>query len=485
MGTVQLIAKGEYASASIPTFKLWSIEEVAANISAIPTKVSELTNDSGYITDFTESDPTVPAWAKQPSKPTYTYSEITEKPTINGVEIDGDKTSANLKLGLVTSSGGFQAGTNASAFFGGGAAGYYAEALAGGGGAVGYKAKSRLGGGAIGHEAAADSGGAVGDGARAASGGAIGYKAKEVNGGGAVGGQTYAFSGGAIGSGANAYDGFAGGDQAKARYAADDTTAIRSAVAIGASAIAQADGAVQLGTGTNTNKETLQFRDYQLLDADGKIPADRLPEASTGGVTSVNGRTGDVTGLVEKEDLYGLYSLKFYSGNDEIYDAVIVDSKLAALAKSGLPDGFILRAIISYSTDFITIKSLALRFLETEDSANYAAASRFPVCLATGTIVETNQYSTNTVLFLVFNATTNSFYVTGDFGLEAEVEKLPRAAHNYLDSADLTGEAHFKAAGTWSYISAENGIPTAHPFKLIVRGPHMAIVPTADGTDMI
>jgi hypothetical protein len=32
-----------------------------------PTKVSELTNDKGYLTGYTESDPTVPAWAKAAS----------------------------------------------------------------------------------------------------------------------------------------------------------------------------------------------------------------------------------------------------------------------------------------------------------------------------------------------------------------------------------------------------------------------------------
>lgn len=40
----------------------------------IPTKVSDLTNDAGYIT--TETDPTVPSWAKAASKPTYTASEV-------------------------------------------------------------------------------------------------------------------------------------------------------------------------------------------------------------------------------------------------------------------------------------------------------------------------------------------------------------------------------------------------------------------------
>lgn len=41
-----------------------------------PTKTSQLTNDSGFITEYTETDPTVPAWAKNETKPTYTYSEV-------------------------------------------------------------------------------------------------------------------------------------------------------------------------------------------------------------------------------------------------------------------------------------------------------------------------------------------------------------------------------------------------------------------------
>lgn len=45
-----------------------------AEKSAIPTKVSQLQNDSNFLTK--ESDPTVPEWAKQPQKPTYTADEV-------------------------------------------------------------------------------------------------------------------------------------------------------------------------------------------------------------------------------------------------------------------------------------------------------------------------------------------------------------------------------------------------------------------------
>lgn len=40
----------------------------------VPTALSSLVDDVGYLTD--ESDPTVPRWAKQPQKPTYTASEV-------------------------------------------------------------------------------------------------------------------------------------------------------------------------------------------------------------------------------------------------------------------------------------------------------------------------------------------------------------------------------------------------------------------------
>lgn len=45
-------------------------------IPTVPTKISAFTNDKGYLTSFTETDPTVPAWAKESTKPTYTASEV-------------------------------------------------------------------------------------------------------------------------------------------------------------------------------------------------------------------------------------------------------------------------------------------------------------------------------------------------------------------------------------------------------------------------
>ena len=47
---------------------------------SIPTRTSQLTNDSGFINGSAvpsnETDPTVPSWAKQSTKPSYTASEV-------------------------------------------------------------------------------------------------------------------------------------------------------------------------------------------------------------------------------------------------------------------------------------------------------------------------------------------------------------------------------------------------------------------------
>ena len=82
----------------------------------IPTKVSELSNDSkfltsipaeyvtetelsakGYLTQYTETDPTVPTWAKNPTKPTYTADEVGALPKSTTIpktlaELSGDTT---------------------------------------------------------------------------------------------------------------------------------------------------------------------------------------------------------------------------------------------------------------------------------------------------------------------------------------------------------------------------------------------------------
>lgn len=63
----------------------------------VPTKTSDLTNDSGFLTSYTETDPTVPAWAKASSKPTYTAAEVGALPdTTTYVSDVQDESGASL-----------------------------------------------------------------------------------------------------------------------------------------------------------------------------------------------------------------------------------------------------------------------------------------------------------------------------------------------------------------------------------------------------
>lgn len=71
IGTVQ---DGAVAAATITGTAENPVLNLTLPNAHVPTRVSQLENDSGYLT--TESDPTVPAWAKAAQKPTYTAAEV-------------------------------------------------------------------------------------------------------------------------------------------------------------------------------------------------------------------------------------------------------------------------------------------------------------------------------------------------------------------------------------------------------------------------
>lgn len=92
------------AWAKASTKPSYTAQEVGAlpSSTVIPTKTSDLQNDSGYITGYTETDPTVPSWAKQASKPTYTASEVGALPV--GTAIPSKTSDLTNDSGFVSSS---------------------------------------------------------------------------------------------------------------------------------------------------------------------------------------------------------------------------------------------------------------------------------------------------------------------------------------------------------------------------------------------
>lgn len=76
-------------------------------IPTVPTNVSDFVNDAGYITGYTETDPTVPSWAKASSKPSYTASEVGAVPTtrtVNGKALSGNITLTASDVSALPSS---------------------------------------------------------------------------------------------------------------------------------------------------------------------------------------------------------------------------------------------------------------------------------------------------------------------------------------------------------------------------------------------
>lgn len=78
-----------------------------SGVSGKPTNLSDFTNDVGYLTSYTETDPTVPAWAKASNKPSYTASEVGALPdttTVTNVAISQNiTTNSNYPVVFATS----------------------------------------------------------------------------------------------------------------------------------------------------------------------------------------------------------------------------------------------------------------------------------------------------------------------------------------------------------------------------------------------
>ncbi len=70
----------------------------ASTSTSLPTSaaVASFVEGKGYLTSYTETDPTVPSWAKASSKPSYTASEVGAVPTSRTV--NGKALSSNITL---------------------------------------------------------------------------------------------------------------------------------------------------------------------------------------------------------------------------------------------------------------------------------------------------------------------------------------------------------------------------------------------------
>lgn len=90
LGSTQVDLSGYYKKTEIDT----KLDDKAdkTELPTVPTLISAFTNDKGYMTEFTETDPTVPAWAKTENKPSYTAAEVHALPDDTEIPIFTNKT---------------------------------------------------------------------------------------------------------------------------------------------------------------------------------------------------------------------------------------------------------------------------------------------------------------------------------------------------------------------------------------------------------
>ena len=90
LGTTAIDLSNVYTKSEINTKLAEKADKT--EIPTAPTNVSSLINDAGYLTEYTETDPTVPAWAKEKTKPSYTAAEVGALPEDTEIPVFVNKT---------------------------------------------------------------------------------------------------------------------------------------------------------------------------------------------------------------------------------------------------------------------------------------------------------------------------------------------------------------------------------------------------------
>ena len=248
----------------------------AASVSDIPT--DSTVAGWGYIKSWTETDPTVPSWAKATLKPTYGWEEITNTPTAlpNPNALSFYSKSGTLissydgseAMSVIMEDADFQAWRNSKNLYLGenshSTGEDYSVALGVGTEASGTHSVE-LGAGGV--RAAAMHALAVGNSveARAIASTAIGYSSfANARSSTAIGGNAYANGERSHAAGwaaiADALNSTAVGNAARVHTGSVGATAIGSGATVGPNAT----NAVQIGFGTNDDPETLQFMDKKV-----------------------------------------------------------------------------------------------------------------------------------------------------------------------------------------------------------------------------
>lgn len=104
-GTYTIQPASEPITITVPNKGFYTYAEVLEVFTSISLTKPTKKIDEKYLPTFEEQDPTVSSWAKQPTKPSYTASEVGAVPTsrtVNGKALSGNISLSASDLGLTT-----------------------------------------------------------------------------------------------------------------------------------------------------------------------------------------------------------------------------------------------------------------------------------------------------------------------------------------------------------------------------------------------
>lgn len=130
----------------------------------------------------------------------------------------------------------------------------------------------------------------------------------------------------------------------------DAVTASKDVDTDGTEMPGDAINAIQLGQGWNTEEGTFQVYDYQLLNAEGKIPTERLPEGISSGSDSLGNSTIELDAIHLENLITGYGDL--CNVNKEVLESINFSSLNLTEGTYKLPVTYVCFGI-DYSTDLI------------------------------------------------------------------------------------------------------------------------------------
>ena len=241
----------------------------------------------------------------------------------------------------------------------------------------------------------------------------------------------------AFGRGATATEAYA------TAFGYQSSASANSAMALGRGANATAGGAVQIGLGENSKNNTLQFKDYTLLESNGKIPFERLNVGTTSNTVASGDSVLNAIATAEA------YTDALVNETNETFAAAVA----AVSPPVVLPQKWALANVTNAQGGAVTAGDVGA----VARDANYLSVS-------------------NSALSALQPASLTNYYTKGqvDTSLSAKADKVTDGYAGELVTVDANGNL----VGSGNHVEGLFGCPELYVAQVGTSYPATSILPT-------